>query len=80
MAVEIIVGCFAGFALVHGGWLLVTKTLATGQLSPALGIPMGYVYAAAPISGAFFLLFVVGNLVRLITGKADEAEAQTTQR
>ena len=80
VAVELIVGCFAGFALVHGGWLLVTKTLATGQLSPALGIPMGYVYAATPISGAFFLLFVVGNLVRVVRGKAGEVEAQTSQR
>jgi len=79
VSVEIIVGCFAAVALVHGGWLLMTKTLAAGQMSPALSIPMGYVYAATPISGAFFILFVVGNLIRLVSGQPDEGQAQTTQ-
>ncbi len=79
VSAEIIVGCFAGVALVHGGWLLMTKTLATGQMSPALGIPMGYVYAATPVSGAFFVLFVASNLMRLVSGPAEDGQARTTQ-
>lgn len=54
---ELMVVIFAAFVLVYGGSQLVLETLASHQTSPALGLPMGYVYLAAPISGVFFLLF-----------------------
>ncbi len=60
---ELCVASFAGGVLLHGGLELVRETLASGQLSPALGIEMGYVYLAAPISGAFLLLFSLESLV-----------------
>ena len=79
VSVEVIVGGFATVALVHGGWLLMTKTLAAGQMSPALGIPMGYVYAATPLSGAFFILFIASNLVHLVAARAGEKQARASQ-
>ncbi len=66
--VELFVLLFAGFGLVYGGWVLVSKTLAVGQVAPTLGWPMGYVYLAAPISGVFFTLFAIEHLLRLATG------------
>jgi TRAP-type C4-dicarboxylate transport system permease small subunit len=68
--VELFVAAFAGFALVYGGIELVGKTLASGQVSPALDWPMGYVYLAAPISGVFFLVFCIENLADLAGGRA----------
>jgi TRAP-type C4-dicarboxylate transport system permease small subunit len=55
--IHVIVGLFAVFALVIGGTKLVVQTLQGGQVSAALGIPVGIVYAAVPISGLFFILF-----------------------
>ena len=66
--VELFVLLFAGFALVYGGWILVSKTLAAGQVAPTLGWQMGYVYLAAPVSGVFFFLFAIEHLLRLRTG------------
>jgi len=63
------VSMFSLTVMVFGGMGLVINTLKLGQVSPALGIKMGYVYFAVPISG-FFLVFyaVIGLVERLITG------------
>lgn len=66
IVVELLVATFAGIVLVRGGWQLVVETLGAGQLSPALGVPMGYVYLAAPISGVLFLVFAIERLARLL--------------
>ncbi|WP_437737612.1 TRAP transporter small permease [Sorangium sp. So ce1335] len=70
IAIELLVAAFAAFALIYGGWTLVIKTLESGQVSPALDIQVGYAYLAVPISGAFFLMFCIENLVELFTGRA----------
>lgn len=67
IAAELLVMAFAALVLVHGGYLLVTETLRTGQVTPALGVPMGYVYLAAPLSGVLFVLYAVEKLVRLMS-------------
>jgi len=63
------VSMFSLTVMVFGGIELVINTLRLGQVSPALGIKMGYVYFAVPISG-FFLVFyaVIGLVERLIIG------------
>ena len=61
--------CIALFSLcvmVIGGIDLVTSTLKLGQVSPALGIEIGYVYLAIPISGFFLALYSVIGLVERI--------------
>jgi TRAP-type C4-dicarboxylate transport system permease small subunit len=70
VAVELLVLAFAGFALIYGGYALVVDRLEAGQLAPALGIPVGYLYLAAPLSGLFFALFCLENLSELLTGQA----------
>jgi TRAP-type transport system small permease protein len=52
----------AGFAvfLVYQGGLVVGKTMQ--QLSSALTIPMGYVYASVPAGGALMAIFALEKL------------------
>jgi C4-dicarboxylate transporter DctQ subunit len=40
-----------------------------GQLSPALRIPVGYIYAVIPVSGAFMALRYLLVLQELIRGR-----------
>jgi TRAP-type C4-dicarboxylate transport system permease small subunit len=68
VVVELVVLLFSLFGLTYGGWVLVSKTLEAGQISPTLGWPMGYVYLAAPVSGIFFTLFALEHLVELAKG------------
>ena len=68
---DLAVLAFALFALVYGGGVLITKTLSTGQVSPALGVQVGHLYLAAPISGVCFALFSVEHLVDLLRRAPD---------
>ncbi|MDD7910773.1 MULTISPECIES: TRAP transporter small permease [Pseudovibrio] len=66
--ITLAIAVFAITIMLYGGSNLVTKTLATGQLSPALRIPMGYIYAAIPFSGAVILFYCVEFAIGLING------------
>lgn len=68
VAVELLVLFFAAFALIYGGWALVVDRLEAGQVAPALGIRVGYLYLAAPLSGFFFASFCIENLVEIARG------------
>ncbi|OKL45852.1 TRAP transporter small permease [Pseudovibrio exalbescens] len=59
---------FSLLIMVYGGSQLVMKTLITGQVSPALRVPMGYVYAAIPFSGVVMVYYSIEMLVGLIKG------------
>ncbi|TNJ41745.1 TRAP transporter small permease [Phaeobacter sp. B1627] len=48
---------FATLVMIKGGGQLVMKTFASGQVTPALQIPMGYVYGAIPFAGAVILYY-----------------------
>jgi TRAP-type C4-dicarboxylate transport system permease small subunit len=57
---------FSFLVMVVGGADLVRTTLRLEQISPALGLDMGYVYLAIPISGIFLVLYgVIGFCERL---------------
>ncbi|NOI65700.1 MULTISPECIES: TRAP transporter small permease [unclassified Vibrio] len=58
---------FAGIIMLYGGGSLMLKTLSTGQVSPALGIEMGLVYAAIPLSGFFMLIYLIEDLLNNIS-------------
>lgn len=47
----------------YGGGRLVIDTVNAGQISPVLGIQMGWVYFAIPLSGFFMVIFLVRDLV-----------------
>ena len=61
------ISLFSLSVMVYGGIDLVVRTLQLGQLSPALGIKVGYVYLAVPISGFFLVLYsAIGLFERLM--------------
>ena len=65
----IVFTCTAIFSiavLIVGGIKLVSITLATNQVSPALQIKMGYVYLALPISGFFLAMYSIEFLVERV--------------
>jgi TRAP-type C4-dicarboxylate transport system permease small subunit len=49
-----------------GGLRLVSLTFAQGQVSPALKIPMGYVYLSVPIAGFFLTFYSIEFLVEVL--------------
>ncbi|PJG84720.1 TRAP transporter small permease [Conservatibacter flavescens] len=53
---------FIMVVMCYGGSRLVLDTLNAGQTSPVLGIQMGLVYAAIPVSGFFMLIFLLRDL------------------
>ena len=59
IAVSVIVFLFALFNLVIGGLRLVDITTTLKQISPSMGIPMGYIYWVLPISGILFMYYAV---------------------
>lgn len=60
---ELVVLAFSALVLVLGG--VQISNLAMGQISPALGIPMGYIYLALPLSGTINIIYNLLNLVDL---------------
>ncbi len=74
--VELNVLAFA-IILTVGGWILVTRSM--GQSTPALKWNMGYLYAAAPISGAFFILFCLEHLYEIFTWRDTETPGDPAQ-
>lgn len=73
---QLLVAVFAGAVMVYGGYVLVSETLRAGQLSPSLGIRVGHVYLAVPVSGTFILLFCLERILELLSGRADEADSR----
>ena len=69
--------CIAAFSLavlVVGGAVLVARTLSLQQTSPALGLPMGYVYLALPISGFFLTLYSIEFLAMRVSALCKHEE------
>lgn len=67
--VSLIVAFFAIAAFIGGGFVLVQQTLQSNQLSPSLGIKVGYIYLAVPISGIFIVIFAVESIFEIIFKK-----------
>ena len=57
--VSVIVFLFALFLLVIGGSRLVDITFTLKQISPSMGIPMGYIYMVLPVTGILFMYYAV---------------------
>ena len=80
IVIQLAIAAFAFIVLVYGGTNLALKTLSTGQVTPALGLEMGYIYFCLPISGALMIFYsaVFGfeKLSQLLSGDIPTAEAQ----
>lgn len=53
---------FVVVIMCYGGLRLVVDTIKAGQISPVLGIEMGLVYLAIPLSGFFMLIFLLRDI------------------
>lgn len=62
---------FAASALIWGGGVLVLKVYTTTQLSPAIQLPMAYVYGVLPLSGLvmsyYSLLYILEAVMEFVT-------------
>ncbi|SJN59556.1 2,3-diketo-L-gulonate TRAP transporter small permease protein YiaM [Vibrio ruber DSM 16370] len=74
---------FASVIMVYGGGKLMLHVLETGQISPALSLEMGYVYAAIPLSGIFMLIYLttdfLTNLRTLMCSKSHKEDSVANQ-
>lgn len=67
--IDVIVLLFAVFAMVIGGIRLMSLTLLMDQTSAALGVRLGYVYLAIPLSGAVIAFYAVVSIVDRVRGR-----------
>lgn len=63
--IQIAIITFAGIVLVYGGSTLVSSTLESGQITPALGWQMGYIYFCLPISGLLMIMYALVDIFSL---------------
>ena len=63
--IQVIMAIFALIIMVIGGGNLVYTTLSLGQVSSALNVPLGYVYAIVPICGVIIIFFSLHNIKKL---------------
>ena len=63
---EIVALIFAGAILIYGG--VKISTLAMGQMTSALSVPIGIFYVVMPVTGILILLYSVLNIIEIIKG------------
>ncbi|EPI00533.1 MULTISPECIES: TRAP transporter small permease [unclassified Enterococcus] len=66
IVIQLLFLVFSIIIMVYGGWKAVGITM--DQISPSLGISMGYVYLAIPVSGILIIIYSLINLVDTIKG------------
>ena len=64
IAVKLVVILFALSAMIIGGSRLVYVTYVLEQLSPALQIPLAYVYLVIPISGFLIVYYKILDILK----------------
>lgn len=70
--IELAFLAFALFILIHGGYKATSITM--NQVSPSLGLPMGYVYTAMPLAGGILAVYSILNCIQLLTGEVGAHE------
>lgn len=63
--IQVMMAIFALIIMVIGGGNLVYITLTLGQISSALQVPLGFVYAIVPVSGIIIIFFSIYNIKKL---------------
>jgi TRAP-type C4-dicarboxylate transport system permease small subunit len=65
---------FATVILGVGGWLLVERNLRLGQVTPAMLLPVAYVYAIIPLSGLLTAIYALLDVCEVASGQEIEAK------
>ncbi|WP_341939464.1 TRAP transporter small permease [Marinimicrobium sp. C2-29] len=64
LLIELAFLAFAIFILIQGGYNASSITM--NQVSPSLGLPMGYIYSALPLAGIILALYSLLNCIQLL--------------
>ncbi|NQZ90064.1 MAG: TRAP transporter small permease [Colwellia sp.] len=75
--IEVLVLIFASSVMVYGGTLLVAMTVELKQTTAALGLNMGVIYLAVPLSGVLIVMFCIDNISQLL--KSTPANENTVE-
>ncbi|MEY8258092.1 TRAP transporter small permease [Erysipelotrichaceae bacterium 66-17] len=67
IAIEILIFVFAVLVLIWGGSSIMNLSMT--QATASLGVPMGYLYIALPLSGVCIALYSICNIVDMCHGK-----------
>ena len=71
---ELIAFIFSAVILVYGG--IQISTLAMGQMTSSLGIPIGIFYIVLPLCGILNMIYTVMNIVEIVKGTEAEGEVK----
>jgi C4-dicarboxylate transporter, DctQ subunit len=71
-AVAALLGIAFGLILLMLGWQLFSSTLQRGMLSPAMRVPMGWVYFPIPVAGALITIRYIALLIVIWRGEPHE--------
>lgn len=75
---EIVAFLFAGIILVFGG--VQITSLAMGQMTSSLGIPIGIFYIILPLSGALNVIYTILNITDIFHGSLPRTEAEEADK
>ncbi len=64
IGMEVLIMIFVAVVMVYGGIFIVRLTMS--QMTASLGIPMGIVYLAVPLSGITIVLYNLLNILEII--------------
>jgi TRAP-type C4-dicarboxylate transport system permease small subunit len=73
VVIQIVFILFTVYILILGGWKVSSNALF--QFSPVLGLSMGKVYYALPLSGLITIVYCVLNIIELVSTVIKEKQA-----
>lgn len=78
--IEIVIIAFAVLVLIMGGY--TATSLAWNQMNASLHVPVGYLYAALPLSGIFIVYYCINSIYLIVTKKKplEEIDLATTPK
>lgn len=70
---ELIAFLFSAVILTSGGFQITT--LAMGQMTSSLGVPIGISYIVLPLCGILNMIYTVLNMIDILKDRTEEKEA-----
>ena len=78
-ALSVLIACmFSAVILIFGG--VQITSLAMGQMTSSLGIPIGIFYIILPLSGALNVIYTILNITDILHGSLPRTEAEEADK
>ena len=74
--VTVLVDAFAVF-LIRYGWMVSSRMLNQGKLSPMMGLPLGAVYLLIPVGVTLMAIFYTIHTLEALTAKDTNKEEES---